>query len=473
LPLTVLLTGVAFFMVTLDSLVVVTALPSIHRSLGGNVTTLQWTVNAYNMAFGAGIITAAALGDRLGRRRMYLVGLALFTAASAACALAPDTGALIGARTVQGLGAAIITPLSLTILTSAFPPERRGAVIGIWGGIAGLGVAAGPLIGGAVTQGLNWHWIFWVNVPVGVAALIGSRLALPESHGPRSPLDVPALVFVAGAAVALIWALVEGTWDGWTSPRIVLSLVVGVGLVVAFLVWEARATEPMIPLSMFRRATFSAAVGTAFFMTASVFSAAFLTSQFFQLALGSSPLDTGLRLLPWTATPLVVAPVAGALSDRIGWRALMVPGLALQAAGLAWIAAIAGTDAGYGQYVVPFVLAGVGVSMAIPTASSAALSAVPPEQLGKASGISNTLQRFGAVFGIALVTAVFDAKGSLASPVTITSGYRPAIAVAAGFSAVGALTALAVRKVRTTGDTVAPPLPERARTVLAPALDGG
>jgi EmrB/QacA subfamily drug resistance transporter len=466
-----LLTGVAFFMVTLDALVVVTALPSIHRSLGGDVASLQWTVNAYNMAFGAGIITAAALGDRIGRRRMYVIGLAVFTAASAGCALAPDAAALITARTLQGLGAAIITPLSLTILTSAFPPERRGAAIGLWGGIAGLGVAAGPLIGGAITQGLSWHWIFWVNVPVGILAMVGSRLALPESRGPRSRLDGPALVLVSGAAVALIWGLVEAAQDGWGSPKILASLAGGVCLLAAFLAWEARADEPMIPLSMFRSTTFSAAVGTSFFMTASVFSAAFLTSQFFQLALGNSPLGTGLRFLPWTATPLVVAPLAGAWSDRIGWRVLMVPGLAMQAAGFAWIASIAGSDAGYGGYVVPFLVAGVGVSMVIPTASAAALSSVRPELLGKASGISNTLQRFGAVFGIAIVTAVFDAKGSLASHAAITNGYRAALAVAAGFSIMGAAAAVAVRKPRPAN--LASPVPngEAAPPVLASALE--
>ena len=284
LPLTALLAGVAFFMVVLDGLVVITALPSIHRELGGNVATLQWTVNAYNMAFAAGIITAAALGDRLGRRRVYLIGLAIFTAASAACALAPSSGFLIAARTVQGVGAAIITPLSLTILTSAFRPERRGTVIGIWSGIAGLGAIGGPLVGGAVTQGLSWHWIFWVNVPVGVLALIGSRCILQESHGPRSGLDVPGLVLVSGASVALVWGLAEASQDGWTSPGIVASLAGGICLLVAFLAWEARAGEPMIPLSLFRNTTFSAAIGALFLMTASTFGAVFLTSQFFQFA---------------------------------------------------------------------------------------------------------------------------------------------------------------------------------------------
>jgi EmrB/QacA subfamily drug resistance transporter len=471
LPLTILLTGVAFFMVALDALVVVTALPSIHRSLGGDVTTLQWTVNAYNMAFGAGIITAAALGDRLGRRRMYLIGLALFTIASAACALAPNTAVLISARTLQGIGAAIVTPLSLTILTSAFPPERRGTVIGLWGGIAGLGAAAGPLIGGAVTQGLNWHWIFWVNVPVGVLALIGSRLVLAESHGPRSRLDITALALVSGAAVTLIWGLVEATQDGWGSPKIVASLVGGVLLLAAFLTWEAKADEPMIPLSMFRNATFSAAVGASFFLTASVFCAAFLISQYFQFALGYSPLATGLRFLPWTATTLVVVPVAGALSDKIGWRGLMVSGLALQAASFAWIAAIAGTDAGYFGYFLPLLLAGVGLSMVLPTASAAAMSAVPQDELGKASGISNTLQRFGPVFGVAIVTVVFDANGSLTSHAAITHGFRPALVVAAGFSVIGAITALGVRKVGAARIAASASPRERTHVPIATAVE--
>src|ERR1700728_3635243 len=231
-------------MVVLDALVVVTALPSIHRSLGGSLGTLQWTVNAYSMAFGAGIITAAALGDRLGRRRVYTAGLAVFTTASAACALAPDVGLLITARAVQGLGAAFITPLSLTILTSAFPAERRGAIIGIWGGISGLGVAVGPLIGGAVTQGLSWHWVFWVNVPVGIAAVIGARLRLAESHGPRTRLDLPRLALVSAGAPVLIWAVVQGSQAGWPPDEVLVGLPLGAVLLGAFLIWETRAAQP-------------------------------------------------------------------------------------------------------------------------------------------------------------------------------------------------------------------------------------
>jgi EmrB/QacA subfamily drug resistance transporter len=477
--LTLALTAVAFFMVVLDALVVVTALPSIHRSLGGSLGTLQWTVNAYNMAFGAGIITAAALGDRLGRRRVYTAGLALFTAASAACALAPDAGLLITARAVQGLGAAVITPLSLTILTSAFPAERRGAIIGIWGGISGLGVAAGPLIGGAVTQGLSWHWVFWVNVPVGVAAVIGARLRLAESRGPRTRLDIPGLALVSAGAAALIWAVVQGSQAGWSSSRVLAGLALGAVLLGAFLAWETRAPQPMIPLGLFRRRSFSAAVGATFLTGAAIYSAAFLTSQFFQFALGESPLATGLRFLPWTAAPLLVAPLAGALSDRVGARTLMVPGLVLQGAGFAWIVVLAGSHAGYPSYLAPFIIAGVGVSMAIPTTAAAALNAVDPAALGKASAVLTTLRQFGAVFGIAIVTAIFTARGSLAGPAAVTSGYRPALAAAAGFSVLGALAALAVRRAprapRTprTADAMAAPAPPAAPTapdqVRAPA----
>ena len=445
--LTVLLTLVAYFMVALDTLVVVTALPSIHRDLGGNVGTLQWTVNAYVLAFRASMITASALGDLIGRRRMYLIGLCVFTVASAACALAPNVGILIACRAVEGVGAAIIMPLGLTLLTSAFPAERRGAVIGIWGGVAGLAVASGPLIGGAVTQGLDWHWIFWVNVPVGLAAIAGSWLRLPDSRGPASRLDLPALILVAAGVGALTWGLVPAGQDGWGSAQALTGLVAGLAAVGAFVAWERRTAEPMIPLGLFRSRSFSAAVATQFLMAAAIYSAAFLTSQYFQFALGDSPLGTGLRFLPWTAMPMVIAPIAGLASDKIGARPLMrFPGLLMQAAGFAWIVYLAARSAGYGAYVAPLLIAGIGISMALPCVSAAGLNAVSPSSLGKAAGVLNTMQQFGAVFGIAVATTVFNAHGSLASATAVTSGYRPALAVAAGLSVLGALTALTLRR---------------------------
>jgi EmrB/QacA subfamily drug resistance transporter len=447
---TVLLTTVAYFMVTLDALVVVTALPSIHRSLGGGISMLQWTVSAYTIAFGAGILTASAIGDRLGRRKVYVVGLALFTAASAACALAPTAEVLIAFRAVQGVGAAIVMPLGLTILTAAFPREKRGAVVGIWGGIAGLAVASGPLIGGAITQGLSWHWIFWVNVPIGLAATVGAATRLAESHGPRGRLDVPALALVSAGVGALIWGVVQGGQDGWGSAQNLVGLVAGAVLLGGFVWREARTPEPMIPLHLFTRATFTFAVSTQFFMSAAIFSAAFLTSQFFQFALGDSPLVAGLRFLPWTATPLVVAPLAGALSDRVGPRNLIVPGLLMQAAGFAWMVTVAETSADYTNFVAPFIVAGVGISMALPSVTASGLNAVPAALLGKAAGTLNTMQQFGAVFGVAVVTAVFNAHGSLADAASVTSGYRPALAVAAGASLIGALLATGIGRNKTT-----------------------
>ena len=423
----------------------ITALPAIHASIGGSVSTLEWTVNAYTLTFATGIITAAAIGDRLGLRRVYIGGLLAFTVASAACALAPSAGSLIAARAIQGIGAAFVTPLSLTILTSAFPAARRGAIVGIWGGLGGLAVAAGPLVGGAVVQGLSWHWIFWVNVPIGLAAV-----RLPESHGPATTLDLPAVALAAGGAAAIAWALVRTADVGWGSAQVIAGLVLGVVLLAAFVAWERRAAAPMLPPQLLRIRSFAAANVTGFCMMAAITSAAFLMPQHFQLGLGYSPLATGLRFLPWTATPVVIAPAAGAFADRIGPRPLLAAGLLLQAAGLGWVALAATAAVGYGQLVLPLVVAGAGISMALPAAPTAALSAVPPPDMGKAFGVLNTLQRFGSVFGVAVITAVFAGSGHLGGAASVVSGFRPALAVSAGLSLLGAVAALAVsRPVRT------------------------
>ncbi len=455
------LTSVAFFMTALDALVVVTALPAIHASLGGSVATLEWTVNAYTLPFAAGIITAAALGDRLGRRRMYVTGLLLFTLASAACALAPSAGALITARAFQGLGAALVTPLSLTILAAAFPPERRGTIVGIWGAIGGLAVAGGPLVGGAVVQGLDWHWIFWINVPIGLAAAILSATRLLESRGQVRRLDIGGLLLVAAGAVALAWGLVRTTDVGWGSMQVITALCLGAVLIAAFVAWERRVAAPMLPLRLLRIRAFTAANATGFMSMAAITSAAFLMSQFFQLGLGYTPLATGLRFLPWTATPLVIAPIAGRLADRIGARPLMAAGMAMQAIGLAWVAMDITAGASYGELVLPLVIAGVGISMVIPTTPTAALGAVPSADLGTASGVLNTLQRFGTVFGVAIVAAVFTASGHLGSAAGVVAGVRPALATSALLSVLGALAALAAGRPRGVGVT---------DTVQAPAL---
>jgi EmrB/QacA subfamily drug resistance transporter len=440
---TLALTSVAFFMVALDSLVVITALPAMQRDLGVGLSTLEWTINAYTLAFAGGIITAAALGDQLGRRRMFAVGLILFSAASAACALAPTAQLLIAARVVQGLGAAIVMPLSLTILTAAFPPERRGAIVGVWGGIAGLAVAGGPLVGGAITQGLDWHWIFWVNVPIGVLATALAVLRLAESHGPATRLDLPAVGLVSGGAVGLVWGLVRANEAGWGSAETLVALGLGLLLLAGFVVWESRAVEPMLPLRLFAHRGFAAAIATAFLMNAALLGAVFLASQYFQFVLGYSPFDTGVRFLPWTATPMLVAPAAGVLADRLGPRPLMVAGLLLQGVGLAWFALVTSSTVGYAQLVLPLLVAGVGISMAVATTPTAVLGAVAPPDMGKASGANSTLQRFGSVFGIAVASAVFSANGHLGTTASFTAGFRPALAVAAALSLLGALSALA------------------------------
>ena len=467
------LTAVSFFMVSLDALVVVTALPAIHRSVGGSIGTLDWAVNAYALTFAAGIITAAAVGERFGRRRTYVTGIAVFTVASALCALAPSAGTLIAARAVQGAGAAVITPLALTILASAFPASRRGAIVGIWGGLGGLAVAGGPLVGGAVVQGLDWHWVFWINVPIGALAASGSLLFLPAGHpqvipaaaapgpgsapagpgsdpaGPGSAparLDVPGAVLIAAGTALLAWGLVRAGGSGWGDVAGEAALVAGLAVLAGFVAWERRAAEPMLPPRLWRNRAFAAANVAGFMSFGAIMSAAFLTAQYFQLGLGYSPLAAGLRMLPWTATPMLVAPAAGALADRIGTRPLIVCGLGLQAAGLAWVSVLATGAAagGYGRYVLPFVLAGVGVSMTIPTVPTAVLDAVAPGDVGQASGVSNTMQRFGGAFGIALVSAVFAAHGHLGSAAAFTAGYRPAMIVSAGLSLTGALVAACI-----------------------------
>jgi EmrB/QacA subfamily drug resistance transporter len=453
------LTSTAFFMVVLDSVVVITALPRMQRDLHVGVASLQWTLTAYNIAFAAGIITAAAVGDRFGRRRVFTIGLALFTVASAACALAPDAPELIAARIVQGLGAAIVLPLSLTILTTAFPVQRRGMIVGIYGGLAGLAVALGPIIGGAVTQGIDWHWIFWINVPIGAAALPLAMRLLPDSYGAQERLDPLGVTLVTSGIVAIVWALVRADQAGWASAEIISCLVGGTLLLLAFAAWEQRVSEPMVPLRLFRSRAFAAGNATTFLMTGAIFAAGFLVTQEFQLARGYSPVSAGVRLLPFFATPMLISPIAGAVSDRIGRRPVMVTGLFLLTAGLAWAALRGSLSTNWAELDIALLIAGVGVSMALPTVPTAVLNAVAPRELGKASGINYMMQRLGPAVAIAVASAVFAAYGHLASPASITDGFKPALAACAGFALLAALSALAIT-------------PPKTQHAPAPAEDG-
>ncbi len=456
---TFVVTSIALFMVVLDNLVVSTALPVIRVDLGASIEELEWTVNAYTLTFAVFLLTGAALGDRFGRKRMFMLGVGIFTAASAAAALAPSADWLIAARSVQGLGAAIVTPLTLTILSGAVSRERRGAALGAWSGIAGLAVAMGPLVGGAVVDGISWQWIFWLNVPVGLV-LLPLATQLRESTGPDKALDLPGLGLASVGMLGLVWGLIHGNGDGWTSPGIVGALVVGVVGLAAFVAWELRAREPMLPMGFFRDRGFAAANAASLLMYFGMFGSIFLLTQFFQTAQGYSPLESGLRVLPWTIMPMFVAPIAGALSDRIGGRPLMALGLALQAIGLGWIAAVSTATVGYSSLVLPFVLSGIGMALFFAPVANVVLSAVRPEQEGKASGANNAIREVGGVLGVAVLASIFAREGGYETPVTFNDGMVPALWVGAIVVGVGAALALLIpRKRRPQEATVAPSEP--------------
>ena len=445
---TVVLASLGVFMTALDTLVVTTTLPVLRADLGASLADLEWTVNAYNLAFACLLLTGAALGDRFGRKRMFCIGLLGFTVASAAAALAPSAGALIAARALQGSAAAIVMPLTLTLISEAFPAEKRGAAIGLWGGIAGLAVAAGPVVGGAVAGGLDWHWIFWLNVPIGLAVVPLAATRITESFGPRPQLDVPGLVLAGLGSLGLTWGLVRGNAAGWASAEVLGTLAAGAVLVYAFLAWERRTRTPMLPLSLFRERGFAGANAVSFCMYAGLFGALFLMSQFLQIALGHSPLGAGLRLLPWTAAPMLIAPLAGTLADRYGNRPFMVLGLAMQALGLAWVATIAAPGMGYGELAIALTVAGTGTSLCFPTVANAVMGSVPLAEAGVASGANSALRELGGVFGVAVLAAVFSHGNVYQSPAAFAHGFTQALWVAAGLSALGIVAAVLSGPVR-------------------------
>ncbi len=434
--------GIPMFMVTLDNLVVTTALPVIRTNLHASLTDLQWFVNAYTLSFAALLLTASALGDRLGRRRLFLFGIALFTGASAACALATEPWMLTAARAVQGAAGAAVMPLSLTLLAAAVPERLRNAAVGIWGGISGLGIAVGPVVGGAVADGLDWTWIFWLNVPVGLVALPLAARVLRESRGGAGRLDPVGLLLSSGGVFAAVWGVVHGSDRGWTSPAVLAALTGGGLLLVAFLAWERRAAAPMLPLRLFGSRAFSVVNAVAFTFSAGVFGAVFLLAQFFQVVQGLSPLEAGLRTMPWTMAPMVVAPLAGLLVGRIGARALVATGQALLAVGLGWISLATTVDVAYAGLVPPLLLAGVGMGLTFAPLSATTLASVPPRAHGVASGTNNTLRELGVAVGVATLASVFSAHGDYSSPAAFVAGLTPALLVGAFVVAAAALMSL-------------------------------
>jgi EmrB/QacA subfamily drug resistance transporter len=435
------LTSIGAVMVALDALVVASALTTIRQDLGASIEQLEWTVNAYSLSFAMLLMTAAAIGDRWGRRRTYVAGLVVFSLASVACALAPSVPFLIAARTFQGIGAAAVMPLAMGLLGAAFPPERRGWAIGIFSGLTGLAVLGGPMIGGAVTQGLAWEWIFWINVPVGALAILLVLRKIPESWGAARRVDLRGAALITLAVLGIVWGVVRGEVAGWASIEVVGSFVLGALLLLAFLAWERRAPQPMLPLSYFRAGAFSAGNAAGFFLTAALYGAVFFLAQFMQAAFGSSPLKAGLQLLPWTATLFLVAPIAGRLVDRIGERPLVVTGLTLQAVGMFWISQVSNGSVQYSELVLPLMVAGCGVSMAMPATQSASVGALPREAVGIASGIYSMMRQLGGVVGVAVLAAVFAAAGGYQS---FTSGFTRALAVCGVLSLLGALAGLGI-----------------------------
>jgi EmrB/QacA subfamily drug resistance transporter len=438
------LAAMAAFMTALDTLVVTTALSTIQTDLAASVEGLEWTVNAYNLSFAVLLMTAAALGDRYGRRRVFIGGIGLFAVASAACALAPSVGALIAARAVQGAGAAAVTTLAFALIGAAFPPERRGAALGIFFAVNGLAVAGGPLVGGAVTEGIAWQWIFWLNVPIGLALIPLVRARMPESHGPDAKVDLPGLALVTAGVLGIVWGLVRGNPAGWDSFEVLGTLLGGVALLGAFVAFELRTREPMLPMHFFSSRAFSAGNAAIFNVVAALFCAVFFMSQFLQIGLGNGPLDAGLRLLPWTATLFFVAPVAGKLVDRFGERPFLTIGPLLQATGMAWIALIADPTMSYTTMIPPLIIAGIGVSMSFPVAQNSVVSSVPPEAIGKAAGTNSTMRELGGVLGIALGVAAFAAAGSYTSPAEFSDGFVAAMWVSAGLSVLAATAGVAL-----------------------------
>lgn len=455
------------FMSTLDNLVMTTALPVIRRDLSASLEQLQWMVNAYTLAFASLMIAAATLGDRTGRRRAFVVGIALFGAGSVASALAGSAGMLVAARAVQGAGAAAIMPLSLTLLAGAVPKERRAMAIGVWGAVSGLGVALGPVIGGAIVDGLSWQAIFWLNVPVALVSIPLIVRALPESFGRRQRLDLTGVLLAGLGVLSVVWGVVRGNDDGWTSASVLGRLLVGAVLLAAFVRRERRTDHPLVPLRLFAVRSFTVANLAGFAFAVGVFGVIFVLSQYLQIGLGYTPLQAGIRTLPWTAAPMLVAPLAGLLAPRTGVRPLLTAGLVLQAAGLAWIGLLVAGTTSYSDFVPGLALAGVGMGLTFAPSATAVLADVPEAEHGTASSVNATLRELGAAVGVAAIVAVFQAAGGTLTPAGYAGGLRPAMLVGAAVIAVAALAALFMPA--GTGRQVAPAAPSAPDRVGQPA----
>ncbi|MEU9389010.1 DHA2 family efflux MFS transporter permease subunit [Streptomyces sp. NPDC048324] len=459
------ITSVAGFMAALDNLVVTTALPSIRKDLGGALDDLEWTVSAYTLTFAVLLMFGAALGDRFGRRRLFLTGLTIFTGASAAAAMSTGINGLIAARAVQGVGAAIMMPLTLTLLTAAVPAAKRGMAYGIWGAVNGLAVASGPLIGGSLTEHVSWHWIFWLNVPLGIALLPLARLRLAESYGTGAPLDIPGTLLASTGLFGIVYGLVRGPADGWTAPLVLTGLFAGAALLTAFVLYSLRAKNPMLPMRLFRSRAFSGINAASLLMFLGMFGSIFLLSQFMQGVLGYSPTEAGLRMLPWTGMPMLVAPVAGILSDRIGGRPVVAAGLFFQAAGLGWMASVVDPGVSYSAQLPALIISGIGMGLFFAPAANLVMSSVRGTEQGIASGANNALREVGGALGIAIMSSIFSSQGGYDSAQTFVDGLQPALVTGAAVVAVAGAAALLIPRHRAPHPTQAAPAEDPTPTL--------
>ncbi|WP_104163297.1 DHA2 family efflux MFS transporter permease subunit [Cryobacterium sp. N22] len=454
--LAVVAASLPMFMATLDNLVVTSALPVINTDLSATIEELQWVVNAYSLSFATFMLMAVAIGDRFGRRSVFLAGIAVFTAASALCAMSVEPWMLISARALQGVGAAALMPLSLTLLVGSVADRFRPAAIGIWGGIAGLGVALGPLIGGAVVEGWNWEAIFWLNVPLGVLSVPLALIALPNSFGARLRADVVGLLLAGGGVFGIVYGIVRGNEAGWTSTEVLTALIGGGALLLVFVWWEGRASAPLLPLRLFRDRSFTVANLVGITFSFGIFGSIFILIQFLQIVQGHSPLEAGVMTMPWTLAPMIVAPLTGMLSPRTGTRLPIVLGLALLAIAMFWLALTMSADVEYGELVGAFILAGLGMGLVFAPSSTAVLANMVPDDHAKASGTNSTFREIGVALGVAVLTAVFTGSGGTLTPTGYVDAAVPAVMVGAGVLAVAAVIALALPSGRRVAQAPAP-----------------
>ena len=443
------------FMIMLDNTIVNVALPAIQRDLEIGISELEWVVTGYALTFAVLMLTGGKLADLYGRRLIFIVGLAIFTAASLACGLAPDANVLIGARVVQGIGSALMNPATLSILVATFPPRQRGMAIGVWAGVSAMALAIGPMVGGLIAEHLHWGWIFFINVPVGVLAIVVARLVIEESRDTSldQRLDLPGLLTSAGGLFALTYALIEANTYGWTSARIIALFASAAVLLTAFVLLESRQRLPMLDLSLFRNTTFAGANAVMLLVALAMFGVFFFISLFVQNVLGYSATEAGASFLPMTLLIVLVAPIAGKFSDRAGSRWLMGSGMIFVAASLLLFAQL-DRRSSFWAVLPGMIVGGLGMGLAMTPTTAAAMGSVPVDKAGVGSAVLNSMRQVGGSMGIAVMGAIVTAsvtvpRGDSRALVQFVDGIHQALYVAAGVAFAAAVIAVAtVRKVR-------------------------